>query len=363
MRTRADAAGAGIFVDLAVGAGKGLKTAGKAAAKATKKAVEEANKARRKQTDQALSNISFGDTKKSITKEMNKLIGLFAASAASPDGCFAFEERKEIGSFIVNYLDQGIRLLQSCSDITEKEVEKFQVKVRKTRVANIGLVDLGLKGMGQATLSAISMKDTTSYAQNLAIVDGVYLNGSTKYILKEVKELYGVFNSLYGFPGKAKNVSQDKKLELVNGAYSKINTALEVLKQKADVKPELIAKYQAKLFGYLFSAIKSAFSSFTELRSDGQDIRDTVDSMFAKIDEMLPLVQNISGIKLEERQQQLAAYKTKREGYQTKKEKLAEKFGAVKQNANDRLENLKSSALGKLSDKMGDIKGKLPGGF
>jgi hypothetical protein len=312
-RRIADDAGAGLLVDGAVAAGK----AAKAGIKAIKKMNEQLKKQRREDAEKTVNDIDFGQTKKTITRQFDKLFNLFLSMSVAIDDCFTLYEREETCAYIIIHLDQGIRFLSALPDMNERELERYRAKIKKARIGQYEIQDLSFAGMLKSSISASLGKDSKPYYQNCAVIESVYLDGSKKYLLKEMKSLAGVLTDINFFLGKAKQIRLQRKLDLTNAVYDKMIEGFTAMAKTEAIGREDIVKYQAKLMDGLFCLLRAAFSPTLLLRlaskfSGSDTINNAIASMFAKIDELLELMRR-EQVDVKKYQKKLAKFKAKDE--------------------------------------------------
>jgi hypothetical protein len=310
-RRIADDAGAGLLIDAAGLGVKGVKAVGKA----VKKMKEQEKKRRREDAEKTVNNVDFGQTEKTITGQFNKLFNLFLSMSAVADDCFTLDQREETCAYIIILLDQGIRLLTALPDMNEQKLEKYRAKIKQARIGQYGIQDLSIKGMLKSSLSASFGKGDKPYYQNCAVIEGVYLDGSKKYLLKEMKSLAGVLTDINSIFGKAKRISLQRKLDLTNAVYAKMIEGFTAMAKTENIGREDIVKYQAKLMGGLFCLLSTAFSPRSKFASifGGRDtINNTAASMIAKIEELLEMMRK-DQVDVKKYQEKLAKFKVKYE--------------------------------------------------
>jgi hypothetical protein len=310
-RRVADDAGAGLLIDGGALAGKGIKAAGKA----IKKMNEAQKKQRRADAEKTVNNVDFGQTEKTITRQFDKLFYLFLSMSTVADGCFTLDEREETCAYIIILLDQGIRLLTALPDMNERKLEKYRAKTKHARIGQYRIQDLSIKGMLKSSMSASLGKGDKPYYQNCAVIESVYLDGSKKYLLKEMKSLAGVLTDINFIFGKAKQIRLQRKLDLTNAVYAKMIEGFTAMAKTEDIGREDIVKYQAKLMNGLFCLLSTAFSPRVKFASifGGRDtINNTAASMIAKIDELLEMMRK-DQVDAKKYQEKLAKFKAKYE--------------------------------------------------
>jgi hypothetical protein len=325
-RRIADDAGAGLFVDGAVLAGKGVVAVGKAAGKAIKKIVEAEKRRRRIEAEKTINNVDFGQTQETITVQFDRLFALFGSMSVALDDCFTLGEREETCAYIIILLDHGVRLLRDIPDIKERDLEEYRAKLKQARIGQYAIQDLSIKGQFKASFSSpqsfLSGKDDTTYYLNCAVIESVYLDGSKKYLLKEMKSLAGVLADITSIFGKARALNLQRKLDLTNAVYTKMIEGFTVMAKTEGVDREAIVKYHAKLMDGLLRLLGTALSPLVQLASvlpaamtpfgGRETINNTAASMFAKTGELLEMMREES-TDVTKYQVKLAKYKDKDE--------------------------------------------------
>jgi hypothetical protein len=217
---------------------KGVAAAGKALGKAIEQAKLKAMEKNKAEIINLINSVSFGtltETEGAITQ----LFDAFDYKCCGTDS-LSPEFKPSATNMLLLGIDEGVNVLRANRDDCDiKKLEKTQARLQKARLQALEIMSGGTSS-GDETLDV--------YNKCVTVLSGVYLDGSPKFIMKEIDDLFKVLDSVLGFFGAGKKINIREKREIIDLAMEKIEMGMVNLESSGDSGAEAqIQKYQQKL--------------------------------------------------------------------------------------------------------------------
>jgi chromosome segregation ATPase len=192
------------------------------------------------ETINQINSITFDDidaTEKGVASLFKVFNSIFSGDAYNLE----IGIKKELADVVLQKLIDGVHILRNDSHYDIKKLEKLQARLQKARIKRLEITSFG-EDIGNM------FTNRSAFNQIMAAVEGVYLDGSQKFIVKEVDSLFKAMNSFLGLTGKGVPLKLALKRELAGAGFEKIQTGITAL-QDSNLDANKISKYQKKFEG------------------------------------------------------------------------------------------------------------------